>query len=189
MADFWGRTLTFGGVIPGERIFIEIPEQELGMIGNAVRVSMRRQSTARPDILSARYYVFSGLPAPAEIAISGIVADPETYKYFITQYADICANRPDLTLRVAQLFCGAPTTLPGTTPAGTTPEDTTPEGTTPEGTTPAGTTPAGTTGIPTVVMTLRSPWIASLQHTVQLSELGILFSPEILLQSYVVEIT
>lgn len=108
MPDIWGRTITLGGVIPGESVLATFGTSS-GMIVFNVNIQAQRQMGLRLDLASGGLYLNTTLPQPVVVQFVGVLTDFNTYQSFLNTFASPCTQQ-DLVLTLRQQVCGTGTT-------------------------------------------------------------------------------
>lgn len=104
MADIWGRTITLGSTISGERVRVTF-SSNLGLLAMQARIqATRRQVGQMMDLSTGKLHIIAGLPDPCQVNLTGVVVSSATYKTFIETFGDACSGQ-SLQITVTPGYC------------------------------------------------------------------------------------
>lgn len=104
MADIWGRTITLGSTLSGERVRVTFDEQT-GILATQARIIASRRTVSQMlDLTTGKLHVYAGIPDLCRVQIIGSIMSSGTFKSFIEKFGDACPGG-SIQVTVTPGFC------------------------------------------------------------------------------------
>lgn len=105
MSDIWGRTITLGSTIAGERVRVSFGATNTGLIAMRAQIgASRRQVGQLLDLSTGNLHIFAGIPEPCQVQLMGVVASSSHLKTFLETFGNACSNQ-SLQITVTPGYC------------------------------------------------------------------------------------
>jgi len=104
MADIWGRTITLGSTLSGERVRVTFDEQT-GILATQARIIASRRTVSQMlDLATGKLHVYAGIPDLCRVQIIGSIMSSGAFKSFIEKFGDACSGE-SIQVTVTPGFC------------------------------------------------------------------------------------
>jgi len=104
MADIWGRTITLGSTLSGERVRVTFDDQT-GILATQARITAGRRTVSQMlDLTTGKLHVYAGIPDLCKVQIVGAIMSSGTFKSFIEKFGDACSGE-SIQVTVTPGFC------------------------------------------------------------------------------------